>query len=164
MPSPTVPGLQVISALRQLFGQLIDPRRPRGVRHKLASVLTITVLTALAGAGNFRQAGDQAADLPETLLAAAGARISPRTGQREPPSAATIRRVVEGIDAAHADALVGRWLAACVAAARAQTATTGEAVCDRELPEGWTGSTGWPSTARLLNGAQDEYERVGLRR
>jgi predicted transposase YbfD/YdcC len=133
---PDGAGLQVISALRQLFGQLVDPRQPRGVRHKLASVLTITVLTALAGAGNFRQAGDQAADLPETLLAAAGARISPRTGDREPPSAATIRRVVESIDAAHADKLVGRWLAACVAAARAQTAVTGEAVCDRELPEG----------------------------
>jgi len=83
---PDGAGQQVISALRQLFGQLADPRRPRGVRHKLASVLTITVLTALAGAGNFRQAGDQAADLPETLLAAAGARISPRTGDREPPA------------------------------------------------------------------------------
>lgn len=133
---PDGAGQQVISALRQLFGQLADPRRPRGVRHKLASVLTITVLTALAGAGNYRQAGDQAADLPETLLAAAGGRISSRTGDREPPSAATIRRVVEGIDAAHADKLVGRWLAACVATARAQPAATGQAVRDRELPEG----------------------------
>lgn len=132
---PDGAGQQVISALRQLFGQLVDPRRPRGVRHKLASVLTITVLTALAGAGNFREAGDQAADLPETLLAQVGARINPRTGHREPPSAATIRRVVEGIDAAHADALVGRWLAACVNAARARTAATGEAMCDREPPE-----------------------------
>jgi hypothetical protein len=95
-------GQQVISALRQLFGQLLDPRAPQGVRQELASVLTITVLAALAGAGNFREAGDHAADLPERLLAVAGARISPRTGRREPPSGATIRRVVCDIDAAHA--------------------------------------------------------------
>lgn len=65
-------GQQVISALRELFDQLVDPRQPRGIRHRLASVLTITVLSALAGAGNFREAGDRAADLPEMLLAGAG--------------------------------------------------------------------------------------------
>jgi predicted transposase YbfD/YdcC len=128
-------GQQVICALRELFGQLLDPRAPQGIRHELASVLTITVLAALAGAGNFREAGDQAADLPESLLAAAGARISPRTGRAEAPSGATIRRVVCDIDAGHADGLVGSWLAGCVAAARAAAATedTGQ---DRQVPEG----------------------------
>jgi predicted transposase YbfD/YdcC len=123
---PQGAGQQVISALRGLFGQLVDPRRPRGVRHTLASVLTVTVLAALAGAGNFREAGDRAAELPEPLLAAAGARVCPRTGDRQPPSAATIRRVVEGVDASDADALVGRWLAGCVVAARERAAAAGE--------------------------------------
>jgi hypothetical protein len=43
-------------------GSCSTRERRRGVRHGLASVLTVTVLAALAGAGNFRQAGGQAAD------------------------------------------------------------------------------------------------------
>ncbi|MQA17654.1 MAG: hypothetical protein GEV09_27325, partial [Pseudonocardiaceae bacterium] len=125
-------GLQVISALLGVFDALTDPRDPRGVRHRLASVLTITVLSALAGAGNFREAGDRAGELPAELLIAAGARISPASGLPEPPSGATIRRVVQNIDAAHADALVGAWLAECVAARRA-AGREGDAP---QLPEG----------------------------
>lgn len=125
-------GQQVVLVLRELFGQLVDPRAPKGIRHELAFVLTVTVLAVLAGAGNFREAGDRAAELPQGLLVLAGARVSPRTGRREPPSAATIRRVVCGVDAGHADALVGGWLAECVAAARAADGT-GD---DRQLPCG----------------------------
>jgi hypothetical protein len=61
-------GLQVICELLSLFGGLADPRSPRGIRHELASVLTITVLAVLAGARNFREAGDRAAELPDDLL------------------------------------------------------------------------------------------------
>lgn len=50
-----------------------------GVRHQLAAVLTITVLTALAGAGNFREAGDQAADLPEAVGRLDGLAIDGKT-------------------------------------------------------------------------------------
>ena len=53
-------------------------------------MLTITVLAVLAGARNFREAGDRAAELPADLLAAARARISPATGLVQPPSSATI--------------------------------------------------------------------------
>jgi predicted transposase YbfD/YdcC len=126
-----MPGLQVITALRQVFGGLSDPRKPRGVRHRLASVLTITVLAALCGAGNFREAGDRAADLPQDMLAAAGARIHPVTGRRQAPSDATIRRIVCDIDADHADSLVGAWLSQCVAAHRGAEGADGDG-----LPEG----------------------------
>jgi hypothetical protein len=112
--------LPVVSALRELFGALADPRSPRGIRHELAAILTITVLAALAGGRNFRELGDRAKELPQDLLAAAGARASRRRG-RLAPSTATIRRVVHDVDAQHADALVGTWLAACVAAARSRT-------------------------------------------
>jgi hypothetical protein len=67
-------GQQVISVLCELFDQLLDPRRPRGKRQQLASVLTVTVLAALAGACNFREAGDQAAD---PARGAAGGRRRP---------------------------------------------------------------------------------------
>jgi predicted transposase YbfD/YdcC len=111
-------GLDVICALLQVFGGLIDPRSPRGIRHELASVLTITVLAVLAGARNFREAGDRAAELPADLLIAAGARINPATGLVQPPSSATISRIVADIDAAHADARAGAWLTECVTAWR----------------------------------------------
>lgn len=128
-------GLQVITALWQMFCGLTDPRDPRGVRHELASVLTITVLSALCGAGNFREAGDRAGDLPQTMLAAAGTRIDPATGLRQAPSGATIRRLACDIDADHADAVVGAWLAGCVAAHRAAQDSAGEDA-GTDLPDG----------------------------
>jgi hypothetical protein len=73
-------GLADIAELYALFTQVSDPRRPRGVRHGIATVLTVMVLVVLAGARNFREAGDQAADLPDLLLHAAVARRDPRTG------------------------------------------------------------------------------------
>lgn len=126
-------GWAVISCLLEVFGALADPRSPRGIRHELASVLTVTVLAALTGARNFREIGDRASELPQDLLAAAGARVDPRSGQRQAPSSATIRRLVHDMDAEHADALVGAWLASCVAAARAARS------CSEALPAGLDG-------------------------
>jgi predicted transposase YbfD/YdcC len=128
-------GLQAITALRELFSQLVDPRAARGVRHKLAAVLTVTVLAALAGARNFREAGDRARELSPEMLAAAGARVSPPTRRRRAPSAATIRRVGCAIDTTAADALVCGWLAGAAAAARA-AAAAGQAGQDGPLGGG----------------------------
>ena len=102
----------------------------------MASVLTITVFAALAGAKNFREAGDRAKELPGDLLAAACARTNLRTGLPEPPSSATIGRIVKDIDADHADARVGAWLSQCVAAYRARN------------PEKWE----MPDGVELLDG------------
>lgn len=104
-------GLADVAELYALFTQVKDPRKPRGVRHRLASVLTVMVFAVLAGARNFREAGDRAADLPPLLLEAAGTRRQPRTGQLLPPSADTLRRVTEDIDAHAADLLVCQWIA-----------------------------------------------------
>jgi len=65
----------------------------------------------LAGARNFREVGDRAADLPPLLLDAAGARCDPRTGDLVAPSGSRLRRVVEDIDADAMDRLVCQWLA-----------------------------------------------------
>ena len=77
---PAEVGLADIAELYTLFMQVTDPRSPRGVRHGVATVLTVMVLVVLAGARNFREAGDHAADLPDLLLRAAVARCDPRTG------------------------------------------------------------------------------------
>jgi DDE_Tnp_1-associated len=109
-------GLADVAALYRLFAQVPDPRRARGVRHCLATALTLAVFAVLAGAASYREMGDRAADLPGVLLAAVGARTRPRTGTLQAPSGSTIRRIAEQIDAQAADLLVGRFLAERAAA------------------------------------------------
>lgn len=104
-------GLADVAELYALFTQVPDPRKPRGVRHRLASVLTVIVFAVLAGARNFREAGDRVQDLPPLLLQVAGTRRHPRTGEWVPPSMDTLRRVVENIDVNAADLLVCQWIA-----------------------------------------------------
>jgi hypothetical protein len=120
-------GLADVAELHALFAQVPDPRCPRGVRHHLATVLTVMVLAVLAGARNFREAGDRAADLPPLLLGAAGARRDPRIGAPLAPSGSTLRRVAEGIDADAADLLVGHWIAQ---RARPRPLAPGDRGCD----------------------------------
>lgn len=97
--------------LRALFEQVTDPRMPRGVRHHVATVLTVMLFAVLTGAVNYREAGDRAADLPPVLLQAAGARRLPGSATLIAPSGSTMRRVVQLIDAQTVDTLVCLWVA-----------------------------------------------------
>ncbi|MBL6280445.1 ISAs1 family transposase [Micromonospora fiedleri] len=100
-----------MAALAAMFGQVNDPRKARGVRHRLAAVLTGVTLALLCGARNFRQAADRMAELSQPLLAAAGARRHPVLGFRIAPGRDTLRRLVEAVDASVVDRLVCAWLA-----------------------------------------------------
>ncbi|WP_190816281.1 transposase family protein [Saccharopolyspora pogona] len=127
-----------VGRLVEMLGRVPDPRKPRGVRHRIGSVLTVTVFAALAGARNFREAGDHAADLPQELLALAGCRRHPLTGRHVAPSEPTIRRVAHDIDADAADEQVCRWMREqvrdyAVVAALAQSAAEAGADDDHEL-------------------------------
>jgi len=93
-----------------MLAQLSDPRRPRGVRHPLVVVLAIAVIATLAGARNYRELGDQAADLPQDLLWLLGARYCPQRRRYLAPSGSTLYRVLTGIDAQELDRHVGAWL------------------------------------------------------
>jgi predicted transposase YbfD/YdcC len=111
-PDPVEIGLADVAELRALFARIPDPRRARGVRHGLASVLTVVVFAVLAGAGTFREAGARIADLPPMLHEAAGTRRC--AGRFIAPSRDTVRRLLEAIDAQAADALVSAWVTARV--------------------------------------------------
>ena len=76
-PSEELPGLL------QVLAQVQDPRRRRGKRYLLVFVLAVTVACTLAGARNFREIGDHAADLPQGLPG--------RLGGRAPAAAADHR-------------------------------------------------------------------------
>jgi predicted transposase YbfD/YdcC len=144
-----------VRALVAMLGEVADPRKPRGVRHRIGAVLAVTVFATLAGAGSFRQAGDRAADLPQELLALAGCRRHAVTGCYVAPSEPTIRRVAHDIDADAADERVCRWmreharaaaLAQCADAAGGEgheligVAMDGKTVRNTVAPDGLEGS------------------------
>ncbi|GAA2533314.1 transposase family protein [Pilimelia columellifera] len=60
--------LSGVGSLYCLFSQVTDPRKPRGVRHAVAAVLTLMVLAVLRGATNLRQAGDRTAEPGQDVL------------------------------------------------------------------------------------------------
>jgi Domain of unknown function (DUF4338)/DDE_Tnp_1-associated/Transposase DDE domain len=96
-----------------------DPRKRRGVRHRLACLLAIAAAATLAGARSFVAIGEYAAELGQDALARLGARRHPVTGLHVAPHEATLRRAVHSVDADALDAALGGWLAAQAAAARA---------------------------------------------
>jgi predicted transposase YbfD/YdcC len=95
-----------------------DPRDPRGVRHTLTSLLLAAVAAVLAGARSFTAIGEWAGDAPPQVLAALGVRYDPLARRFCPPDEATIRRVLEAVDATALEAAVGSWLAARLHGAR----------------------------------------------
>jgi hypothetical protein len=108
----TLPLPGVRTSLLKALEQITDPRARRGIRHSIASTLTMVVAAGLSGAGrSFRSVGDFAADLPQDALARLGARFHPVQRRYIAPNEATIRRHVQMIDADQADAAVGGWLA-----------------------------------------------------
>jgi len=110
-------------SLAEFLAQVPGPRDPRGLRHALTSLLLAAVAAVLAGARSFAGVGEWVADAPPQVLAALGVRRDPLTGVFEPPDEATIRRVLERIDAGVLDRAVGSWLGAALAAG--QTGQTG---------------------------------------
>jgi Domain of unknown function (DUF4338)/DDE_Tnp_1-associated len=96
--------------LLEALGELRDPRSKRGIRHRIASTLTMVAAATISGARSFRSVADYVTDLPPEALTRLGARRHPVTGHPVPPSEATIRRTVKDIDADEADAIVGTWL------------------------------------------------------
>lgn len=104
--------------LLEVLAQVRDPRRRRGRRFALVFVLAVAVVCVLAGAKNFREIGDQAADLPQDLLAALGGRPHPLWRRIIAPSEKRIRTLIQLLDAAALDAAAGGWLRALAAAGK----------------------------------------------
>ncbi|GAA4229522.1 hypothetical protein GCM10023075_37200 [Streptosporangium album] len=69
-----MPGGEEIPGALEMPAQVDDPRAVRGVRHGPNGLLVIAVICVPVGAGNFREAGDHTADLPQAVLDQVGAR------------------------------------------------------------------------------------------
>lgn len=99
-----------ITSLLEVLGKVTDPRSTQGRIYDLVFILAVSLVAVLAGASNFRQIGDQVADLPQSLLRKLGAKWCYFRGMFGWPSESTLRRVLENIDADQLDLLVGAWL------------------------------------------------------
>ena len=110
--------------LREFLSAVPDPRDPRGVRHSLTSVLLASVAAVPAGARSLAAIGEWVADAPPAVLAAVGVRFGPLEGRFRPPDEATIRRVVESVDAGKLDAAVTSWQASAAESRAGGTAAS----------------------------------------
>jgi predicted transposase YbfD/YdcC len=100
------------TSLLDKLRQVPDPRDRRGIRHALASVLAVAAAAVLAGARSFTAIGEWIADAPAQVQTALEVRRDLVTGRARPPHEATIRRMLETIDADAFDAILAAWLTA----------------------------------------------------
>jgi DDE_Tnp_1-associated len=99
-----------LSGLVGMVAQVPDPRNAQGKVYGLSFLLAVTLVATLAGASGFRQIPDQVADLPQSLLATLGAPWCHVRRKFRCPSEHAIRYVVEQMNTAELDRVVGSWL------------------------------------------------------
>src|SRR5215831_20712259 len=90
--------------LIEMLRTVVDPRKPRGVRHPVVTIVAIAVCAALSGARGFTAIAEWAKDLSRDTLRRLGSR------RWTAPSEPTIRRVLQKLDADSLDARIGPWL------------------------------------------------------
>lgn len=93
-----------IEGLKDAISSIVDPRKKRGVRHDIKTILAVCVCAVLCGARSYLAIWGWANSLPED--------IKRRFGMRRniPPSEPTFRRVLQGIDAEQFDKRIGMWI------------------------------------------------------
>lgn len=132
-----------VDGLLERLSEVTDPRKRRGRRHSLASVLAIAACAKLAGMRDPAAIGEWAADAPQEVLARLGARWHADRQRYIAPHDATIRRALAQVDADELDAAVGRWLADQFGAGRLDAGQLAVAVDGKSL-RGAVGADGQP--------------------
>jgi predicted transposase YbfD/YdcC len=89
---------------------IADPRRRAGRRHPLVAILGLAAAAVVAGARSIAAIAEWAADTPQPVRAAFGARRDPLTGHWAIPTEATIRRTLGRLDAEALATAIGAWL------------------------------------------------------
>ena len=87
------PQLRRVGGLLEMLERLPDPRRRRGVRHRVAGIVAVALTAVLAGARSYAAIASWAADLTAEQRA--------QVGLTRPvaPDASTFRRVLARLDA-----------------------------------------------------------------
>ena len=108
--------------LIDLLKTIVDPRKPRGVRHPVVTVVAIAVCAALSGARSFGAIAEWAQGLSREGLRKLGSK------RWKPPSEPTVRRVLQGLDANTVDARLGQWVVGLHSVAGRGVAVDGKSV------------------------------------
>jgi predicted transposase YbfD/YdcC len=102
---------RVGSGVLAVLDAVPDPRKPRGIRHQINTILALAVCAVMAGCRSFTAIGEWAADASEQVLCALGAGYA--------PSESTMRRTLQRLDGDELDSAIGSW-----AAGRTEPAST----------------------------------------
>lgn len=92
--------------LFEILASVPDPRKRRGVRHKVQSLLATAICAVLAGARSFTALGEWAAEQSTETLQ----RLGSKRGKA--PSERTYRRLFATLDVEDLDRRTGNWIAA----------------------------------------------------
>jgi predicted transposase YbfD/YdcC len=138
-----------------------DPRAARGRRHPLAAILAMAAAAVLAGARSIAAIAEWAADTPQPVRAALGARHH-APGHLAVPAEATIRRTLARLDADALAAAVGAWLADQECAAPAASRPRAVAVDGKTLRGARTQAAGGDGRPAHLLAAMDHTSRAVL--
>ena len=122
-----------VPGLLEVLARVPDPRGRRGRRCLLAFVLAVAAACALARARNFREVGDQVADLPQEVLRRLGGRPHPLLRRIIAPSETRIRTLVHAIGAETLDGVIGGWLRSLAGTGRLDGLLTAIAIDGRGL-------------------------------
>jgi predicted transposase YbfD/YdcC len=108
----------------QLLADLPDPRRRRGIRHRLVGLIAVALTAVIAGARSYAAIGQWATELTGEQLCQLGLTRS------QAPDASTFRRLFARLDAAALDGLVGAflWTRTATVAGRRVIAVDGKTV------------------------------------
>jgi hypothetical protein len=98
---------ELLSRLRQIP----DPRKSRGKRHRMISVLAIAICAILSNARSFVAIAEWAHRCSQPMLRRLGCRYQRQKDRYLPPSEPTIRRLLQAVDAEAVDRALYGWLA-----------------------------------------------------
>ena len=102
-----VPAAGSCRNLLEALAEVVDPRKRRGIRHRLVSILALAAAAVVTDVRSYVAAGQWAANAPAEVLRT---RIHPRTGAFVGPSESTIQRTLQACDGGQLDAVLGAWL------------------------------------------------------
>lgn len=140
-PVSAAPGLAAA------LSTITDPRKPRGIRHSLVTLLSVAVCAVAAGARSFVAIAEWVADLPVEVASALGITAAA-------PSESAVRRLVTRLDPDRFDAAINAWIQQLTGAVPPPGRRRVLAVDGKTL----RGSR--PSTTGATDGAKDEARHL----
>src|SRR5215470_16667143 len=160
------PAKAAVPLYAVLARRLTDPRDRRGVRHALASLVSVLLAGVACGYTSMLAIAGAAAGWEQEVLAGHGCWRSPATGQLVAPSTSTLTRLPALLDADELEAVLSGWLAP-VALGPAQVTTSEHVTSEQVTPNQVTSNQVTPEVTasdRTRAGAQHGNRRQTRRR